>query len=67
MENLEQWFSTFLMLQPFNTAPHGVVTPPTIRLFLLRLRSCNFATVVSHNVNIYAFLLVLGDPCERVI
>jgi hypothetical protein len=23
---LEQWFSTFLMLWPFNTAPHVVVT-----------------------------------------
>jgi hypothetical protein len=23
----EQWFSTFLMLQPFNRIPHVVVTP----------------------------------------
>ena len=26
-ESLEQWFSTFLMLWPFNTVPHVVVTP----------------------------------------
>jgi hypothetical protein len=24
--DLEQWFSTFLMLQPFNIVPHGVLT-----------------------------------------
>ena len=24
---LEQWFSTFLTLRPFNTVPHAVVTP----------------------------------------
>ena len=27
--------STVLKLQPFNTVPHSVVTPPTIKLFLL--------------------------------
>jgi hypothetical protein len=26
-EGLNQWFSAFLMLQPFNTVPHVVVTP----------------------------------------
>lgn len=26
---LGQWFSTLLMLQPFNTVPHGVATPTT--------------------------------------
>jgi hypothetical protein len=25
---LNQWFSTFLVLQPFNTVPHVVVTRP---------------------------------------
>jgi hypothetical protein len=25
--DLGQWFSTFLMLQPFNTVPRVVVTP----------------------------------------
>jgi len=32
LETVEQWFSTFLMLQPFNTTPHIVVTP-IIKLF----------------------------------
>lgn len=34
-EPLEQRFSTFLMLRPFNSAPRVVVTPttPTIKLF----------------------------------
>lgn len=31
---LYQWFSTFLQLQTFNTAPH-VVEPPIIKLFFL--------------------------------
>ena len=26
-ESVKQWFSTFLMLQPFNTVPRVVVTP----------------------------------------
>ena len=29
----DQWFSIVLMLRPFNTVPHVVVTPPTIKLF----------------------------------
>jgi hypothetical protein len=28
LDGFKQWFSTFLMLCPFNTAPHVVVTPP---------------------------------------
>ena len=32
---LEQWFSTFLMLQPFNTVPHVVVTPNHTIILLL--------------------------------
>jgi len=47
---LEQWVSTFLMLPPFHTAPCVVVTP-TIKLFLLLLHKCNFATVLNYNVN----------------
>jgi hypothetical protein len=31
---LEQWLSTFLMLQPFKTAPHVLVTPPTKIIFI---------------------------------
>jgi hypothetical protein len=47
---LEQWLSTFLMLRPFNTVPHVVVTPShkTISLLLL---NWNFATVMNHNIN----------------
>jgi hypothetical protein len=37
------------MLQPFNTVLHVVI--PNHKLFSLLLHSCNFATVVSHNVN----------------
>jgi hypothetical protein len=31
--DLDQWFSTFLMLQPFSTVPHVVVTP-TVKYFI---------------------------------
>jgi hypothetical protein len=40
------------MLQPFNTVPHAVVTPLTIKLFSLLFHNCNFATVMSCNVKI---------------
>jgi len=40
---LGQWFSTFLMLWAFNTVLHVMMTPPTIKLFLLLLPNCNFA------------------------
>lgn len=33
LDLLAQWFSTFLMMLPFNTGPHSVVAP-TIKLFL---------------------------------
>ena len=52
----EQGFSACLMLQPFNTVPHGVVTPsPTIKLFLLLLCDFNLPTVMNRNINICAF------------
>ena len=38
---LDQWFSTFLTLRPFNTVPHVVVTPPTPAKKLL---CCNLIT-----------------------
>jgi hypothetical protein len=41
------------MLRPFNIVPCVVVTPPTIKLFLLSLHNCNSATVVNHRVNIF--------------
>lgn len=46
------------MLPPFNTLPHGVVTPPnthTIKLFLLLLHNCNLATVMNCNLNTGVF------------
>ena len=48
---LEQWFSTFLMLRPFNTVPHVVVTPNHEVISLL-LYNYDFATVMNHNVEI---------------
>ena len=48
---LNQWFSTFLLLQLFNTVPHVVVTL-NHKIVSLPLHSCNFATVMSCNVNI---------------
>jgi hypothetical protein len=48
---LGQWFSMFLMLQPLNTVPCIVVTPP-ITLFLLLLHKGNFFTVMNCNVNV---------------
>ena len=34
------WFSTFLMLRPFNTVS------PTIKLFSLLFHNCNFAAAI---------------------
>lgn len=59
-----QWFSTSLVLQPFNTAPHVVETLPGTKFFSLLIRNCSFATVSSCSVNILGFPVVLS---ERVI
>jgi hypothetical protein len=53
------------MLQPFKIDPPVVVTPPTIKLFSLQLHICKCPTVINYNVN-NCFLMVLGDPCEKV-
>jgi len=51
--HLSQWFSIFLMLQPFNTIPHVIETPlPDPKIILLLLLSYNFASVLNHSVNI---------------
>lgn len=42
------------MLRHFHTVPYAVVTP-AIKLFLLLLHYCNFATVRDLNVNLYVF------------
>ena len=41
-----------LMLRPFNTVPHGVVTPPHHNIIFLILYNCNVAGVMNCNVNI---------------
>jgi hypothetical protein len=59
---IKQLFSSFQMLQVFNTSPQVVVIlcalpPNTIKSVSLLLHSCNFATVINHNVNNF------GDKC----
>lgn len=46
---VEQWFSTFLTLQPFN-AIHVVMTHS--HKIIMLLHNCNFATVINYNTNI---------------
>lgn len=50
----DQWFLTFLVLRPFNTAPDIVVTP-IVKVFSLLLHNSHFATDVNRNVNICVF------------
>ena len=47
----DKQFSTFLMLQPFNTIPHVVVTH-NHTIILLPFYNFNFPIVMHHNVNI---------------
>lgn len=49
---LGNWFSTLLMPRPFNSVPHVVVSPPTIKLFSMPLFNYKFAFVVNRDVNI---------------
>jgi hypothetical protein len=57
---LVQLFSAFLMLRPFNTVPHVVVTP-IVKSFSLLLHNWNFATVMNRSINI-----LLGDPVKGI-
>jgi hypothetical protein len=65
MDSLGPWFSTFVMVWPFNAVPH-VWWPLTIELFSLLLHNSNFATAMSHHVNICLFqwaqMKGLNDP-----
>jgi hypothetical protein len=45
----EQWFSTFLMLQP---SCCGDLPSPNHKLILLLCHNYNFASVMNHNANI---------------
>lgn len=55
------------MLWLLNTILHVVATPVTIKLFLLPLHNCDFATVMNHNLNIWCAEYLIFNPCERVI
>lgn len=48
--SLGQWFQTFLMLQLFN-----VEVAPTIKLLLLLLHYCSFATAINSTVKTCVF------------
>jgi hypothetical protein len=48
---LDQWFSVFLMMQPFNTVLHVVVTL-NYNIISLLILNCNFTTIMNNNVNI---------------
>lgn len=56
------------MPQPYNIVPHVVVTF-NHKIISLLFHNWNFATVINSNVNKYLCfpIMVLGDPCERVI
>jgi len=49
---VNQWFSTFLMLLPFNTVPHVRVMPNHKTISML-LHNHNFATVMNCKFLIY--------------
>lgn len=51
---LEQWFSTLLILQPFNMVPH-VVGTPNHKIISSLLHNCGFAAVMNREANICVF------------
>lgn len=48
---------------PFNTVLHATVLS-TVRLFLLLLHNCQFATGMNHSVNIQYARSLIWDPCD---
>jgi hypothetical protein len=56
-----KWFSTFLMLRPFNTVPPVVVTP-THKITSLLLYNYNFATVTVINKYLICRIYDIGPP-----
>jgi hypothetical protein len=62
-KSLKEWFSTFLMLWPFNTVLHVVVTS-NHKIISLLLHNCNFAVVINCNVNIWNIGYLIYDPQE---
>lgn len=57
---LEEWLWTFIMMGTLKIAPHVVVLP-TKKSFLLPLHTCNFATVLNHDLNIWYAAPVNGS------
>lgn len=55
-----------LMLQPFNTDSHVVLTPQPY-YFSYYLYYCNLATVMNHHLNIWYPGYLICDVCERFI
>lgn len=49
---LEQYFSTFQILRPFNSVPHVMVSP-TIKLFWLLPHNSNFPSIMNCNVTVW--------------
>lgn len=57
----EQWFSTFLRLQPFHTVPPVGVTHSHTFISLL-LYNCNVATVVNYSISIQYAVYLICEP-----
>ena len=61
-----QWFSIFLMLLSFNAVPQTqffmLWWSPTIKLFVLLLYTCHFATGINCNLSIWYVGYLRGDP-----
>lgn len=51
--SLDQWF--FLNLWTFNTVPYTVVNPNYKNICFVFFLSCNFASVLNHNINSCVF------------
>ena len=60
--SLGQRFSTFLMLQPFNTVSYSVGDPQPQNYFTVT-HNCDFATVMNHNVNGRYAGALIRDSC----
>lgn len=63
---LDTGFSAFLILRPFNTVPHVVVTANR-KIISLLLYNCNFASVLNCNVNIWYAGHLICDPYAKVV
>lgn len=60
---IQQCISTFLMLPPFNTVPHIVVTA-NHNIISLLFQNINFAIIVNCNVDIW-FVTLQGAVTRR--